>query len=270
MAEKITYGVRNGHYAQVTHNADGIPSFGAVKVWTGWSEMSLPPVGDPLKVYADDVTYYKVHVNQGYDGTVSAYQVPEDFKVNHMGEYKDSNGVMVERSSAQPMDFALLGEFQTADDAGADKKRFVLYNCSAGRADFTGSTKTESVEPASFSIPVTVSPTVADELVKATITKSANESIFNAWFSSVYYNPSLVVTQRVTVTVTGGGNPVPGAIVVVGDKMAKTGTDGVALFSVISGTYDVMVSASGFTASTDSVTVESTAVSKAITLTEAG
>ncbi len=266
MAEKITYGIRNGHYAQVTHDNDGVPTFGTVKAWPGWSEMSLPPVGDPLSVYADDVVYYKAHVNQGYDGTVAAYQVPEDFKINHMGEYKDANGVMVERSSAQPKDFALLGEFQTSDDVAADKKRFVLYNCTAGRADFTGTTKTESMEAASFSIPVTVSPTLADELVKATITKSANEALFNSWFSSIYYNPSLVVTQRVTVTVTDGADPVAGAIVVVGDKMAKTDASGVAMFAMVAGTYDVMVSASGFVAKTDSVTVASAAVPKSITL----
>lgn len=269
MAEKITYGVRQGHYAQATHDADGVPLFGAVKPWPGWSEMSLPPVGDPLKVYADDVVYYKAHVNQGYEGTVSAYQVPEDFKINHIGEYKDANGVMVERSSAQPKDFALLGEFQTADDVGADKKRFVLYNCTAGRADFAGTTKTDSMEPASFSIPVTVSPTIADEMVKATITKSANEALFNSWFSSVYYNPSLVVTQRATVTVTDGTNPVTGAIVVVGDKMAKTDASGVAMFSLLAGEYAVMVSTDGFTPATDTLTVASAAVPKAITLTEA-
>lgn len=269
MAEKITYGVRDGHYAQVTHDPDGVPLFGAVKAWPGWSEMSLPPVGDPLKVYADDVVYYKAHVNQGYEGNVAAYQVPEDFKINHIGEFKDANGVMVERSSAQPKDFALLGEFQTADDVGADKKRFVLYNCTAGRADFTGTTKTDSMEPASFSIPVTVSPTIADEMVKATINKSANEALFNSWFSSVYYNPSLVVTQRVTVTVTAGGSPVIGAVVVVGDKIAHTDASGVAMFAMLAGTYDVLVSATGCVADTDTVTVASTAVSKAITLTEA-
>lgn len=266
MAEKITYGIRNGHYAQVTHDSDGAPLFGAVKAWPGWTEMSMPPVGEPIKFEADDVVYYKAHVNQGYDGTVAAYQVPEDFKINHVGEYKDANGVMVERSSAQPKDFALLGEFQIADDSSIDKKRFVLYNCSAGRADFTGKTKTESLEAASFSIPITASPTISDEMVKATILKSANETLFNSWFSSVYYNPSLVVTQRVTATVTDGTNPVAGALVVVGDKMAKTDASGIAMFAMSAGTYDVMVSASGYVAKIDTVTVAAAAVPKSITL----
>lgn len=269
MAEKITYGVRNGHYAPVTHDSEGSPLFGAVKSWVGWSEMALPPVGDPLKVYADDVVFFKAHVNQGYDGTVSTYQVPEDFKINHLGEYRDANGVLVERSSAQPKDFALLGEFQTADEESVNPKRFVLYNCSAGRADLTGETKTETQSPVSFSIPVTVAPTIKDEIVKATLLKSDNETLFNSWFSSVYYNPDLVVTQRVTVTVTDGANTISGAVVVVGDKMAKTNSSGGATFSMIAGTYDVMISADGFVADTDSVTVASSAVAKAVPLTVA-
>lgn len=268
MAEKITYGIRNGHYAPVSHDSEGAPVFGPIKRWEGWSEMSLPPVGDPLTVYADDVVYYKAHVNQGYDGNVSAYKIPEDFKINHLGEYKDTNGVLVERASAQPKDFALLGEFQTADENAADPKRFVLYNCTAGRADFAGTTKADSMEPASFSIPITVAPTIKDEFVKATVLKSANEALFNSWFSSVYYNPALVALQRVTVTITSAGGPVTGAVVVVGDKIARTDSSGVAAFALPSGTYAVMVSADGFAADTDTVTVAAASVSKSITLTE--
>lgn len=269
MDEKITYGIRNGHYAQITHDMDGVPAFGTVKRWEGWSEMSLPPVGEAVKVHADDVVYFKAHANQGYEGSVSAYKVPDDFKINHMGEYRDSNGVMIEKSSAQPKDFALLGEFQTADNDSTDPKRFVLYNCAAGRADFTGSTKTESLDPASFSIPVTVAPTIKDELVKATILKSANEELFNTWFSSVYYNPALIATQRVTVTVTSAGNPVAGAVVVVGDKIARADSNGTAAFMVPAGEYAVMVSADDYVPDISTVMVASAAVFKSVTLTEA-
>lgn len=269
MSEKITYGIRNGHYAGVTTAADGTPIFGIVKPWEGWSELALPPVGDLLKVHADDVIYFKKHVNQGYDGNVNAFKVPEDFKLNHMGEYKDANGVMIERSSAQPMDFALLGEFQTADEMSNDPKRFALFNCSAGRADFGGTTKEDGIEAASFGVPITVGPTVKDEIVKATILKSTNEDIFNSWFDNVYYNPGFVLTRRVNVTVTDGASPIYGAVVVAGDKIAKSNTEGVASFMLPAGEYDVMVSAAGFTAQVDTVTVMSAPVNKTITLTGA-
>ena len=266
--EKITYGVRNGHYAAATHTA-AASVFGPLKAFEGLSAMSLPPVGDPLKVYADDVTYFKLHVNQGYDGTLSVYQIPDDFKINHLGEYKDENGVLIEKSNAQPLDFALVGEFQTADELSTNPKRFALFNCSSGRPDLSGATKQEGIEPVLFSIPITVAPTPKDEIVKATILKSDNEALFDTWLSSVYYNPALVATRRVTITVTDGTNPIVGAVVVVGNKIAQTNTDGVAMFMLPAGTFDVFVSAGGFTAETDTLTVASTAVTQTFTLTEA-
>ena len=262
MSEKITFGIRNVHYAEHTEDASDNPVFGTVKPWTGASEMSLPPVGEPMEVYADDVLYYKGHVNQGYDGNLNVYQVPEDFKINHIGEYKDTNGVMIEKSSAQPKEFALLGEFQTDENP----KRFALYKCSAGRSDFSGTTKEDTMEAQLFNIPITCMPTKKDEIVKASIRKSDNEGVFNAWFSSVYFNPSYVAMKKVTVTVTASSSPVSGAVVVVGEKIAKTDASGKAVFLMVAGTYDVLVSKAGYTPDTDSVTVASSDVDKAITL----
>ncbi len=240
-----------------------------VKRWEEWRSLSLPPVGEEINEFADDVTVFKMNVNQGYSGNVTTLQVPDDFKINHIGEYRDANGVMIEKSSARPLDFALLGEFQTADEVSTNPKRFVLYNCSAGRADLSGTTKEKGITASQFSIPITVASTPADEVVKATILKSANEAIFNSWFDSVYYNPELVATQRVTANVSDASGAIAGAVVVVGEKIAKTDTDGNASFMLPAGTYDVIVSAEGYTPDVDSVTVVSSAVSKTITLTEA-
>ncbi len=265
MPEKITYGIRNVHYAGKTEDADGNPTYGTIKRWTGASELSLPPVGDAVKVYADDATYYTIPINQGYEGNINAYQVPEDFKVNHLGEYKDTNGVMVEKSDAVPQYFALLGEFQ--NDVGG--KRFAFYNVSANRADFSGATKSDSVDPQLLSVPITCMSTIADSVVKATITKEANETVYNNWFNSVYYNPSYATVYQTAVTVTDGTNPISGAVVVVGNKIATTDSNGIAKFMMANGTYPVLVSATGFTSTTDSVTVAGATVAKSITMTAA-
>ncbi len=262
MAEKVTYGIRNVHYSAKTEDVDGNPTYGAPKRWSGANELSLPPAGDAVKVYADDVTYYTIPVNQGYDGNINAYQVPEDFKINHMGEYKDTNGVMVEKSDAIPQYFALLGEFQ--NDVGG--KRFAMYNVSANRADFSGTTKTDTVDPQLLSVPITCMSTIADNIIKATITKEANETVYNNWFSSVYYNPSYAAVYQVAVTVTNGTTPISGAIVVVGDKMAISDSSGIAKFMMANGTYPVLVSATGYTSGIDSVVVSSANVAKTVTL----
>jgi len=266
--DKITYGIRNVHYAQKTENSSGAPIFGTVKSWRGADELSLPPIGDPVTIYADDVVYFKLPVNQGYEGNLNVRRVPEDFKINHMGEYKDTNGVMVEKSGTPQYNFALLGEFQIAGDETSDNygKRFALYDCNASRADLSGATKQDTVDPVLFSIPITVSPTASDGIVKASLNKPDNESLYNSWFDSVYYNPSGLALYTVTTTVTDGTDPIVGATVVIGGKIAITNESGIARIALANGTYDVLVAATGFTAITDTATVSSAALSKSITM----
>lgn len=265
MAEKVTYGLKNLYYAQKTEDAAGVPAFGTPKAMIGASEMTLSPVGEVTPIYADDIIYYKARSNQGYDGSVSVRQIPEDFKVNHIGEYKDTNGVLIEKSNVVPYDFAFLGEFQVAGDETGDStgKRFALYNCSAGRTDLAGKSKEDAIDPNMFEVPITANPTVSDEIVKASVKRSDNQSVYDAWFDSVYYNPSYAVLYTVTVTVTEdvGGDPIAGALVVVGDKVGITNSSGIARILQPNGTYDVVTSASGFTAEVTSVTVSSAAAS---------
>ena len=204
-----------------------------------------------MTLYADDAVWYTTKVNQGYEGNLSAYVLPDDFRVSHLGEYKDANGALIEKSSAELLPFALVGEFQT----NLAPKRFAFFNCTAGRPDVAGSSKQKSIDPAAFSIPLTTAPTPKDEIVKATITKSDNEAVFNAWLDSVYYNPSAAAFRVLTVTVASSGLPVAGAVVVVGEKIAKTDSSGIARIALPDGAYTALVSAPGYAPDTDTVTV---------------
>lgn len=264
MNEKITYGIKNVHYAQKTEAPDGSPIFGAVKRWIGADELALPPVGDPIVIHADDVEYYRLPVNQGYEGNMNVRQIPEDFKINHLGEYKDANGVLIEKDGIKPDNFALLGEFTIADESAISAKRFALYDCSAGRPDLSGQTKGDTVDPKLFSVPITARPTKTDGIIKATIKKSDNAELFNSWFDSVYYEPGDLANFVITITVESGATKIAGAVVVVGGKVGVTNADGVVRISQPAGTYDVLVSAAGYTAKTDTVTVASAAVDKTV------
>lgn len=262
MNEKITYGIKNVHYAQKTETPNGAPIFGAVKGWQGADELALPPVGDPIVIHADDVEYYRLPVNQGYEGNINVRQIPEDFKINCLGEYKDANGVLIEKDGIKPDNFALLGEFQIADDSSVSAKRFALYNCAAGRPDLSGQTKGDTVDPKLFSVPITAKPTKSDGIIKATIKKSDNAELFNSWFDSVYYEPGDLANFVITITVKSGTTLIAGAVVVVGGKVGVTNADGIVKISQPAGTYDILVSAADYTAKTDTVTVVSAAVAK--------
>lgn len=266
--EKVTYGIKNVHYAKITRSESGVVTFGPPVALPGASEIALSTVGDPVKVYADNIVYVKFHVNQGYDGNLSIFNIPDAFSKDHLGMTLDSNGVLVEVASADQADFALLYEFDTDT---AKTKRTVLYSVSAGRPEINSATKEETVDPQPNSIPITASPASDTEYVKASVVGDASDDAWASWFDSVY--TSAAGTQYlVTVTVTDDATPTPAAIadalVVCGGKFARTDSAGEATFMLPNGTYDVLVSADGYVADTDSVTVSSAAASKTVALAE--
>lgn len=85
-----------------------------------------------------------------------------------------------------------------------------------------------------------------------------------------YLEPATpAVTKTATFTVkdnAGSPNAVAGAIVDVNGSRLKTGADGKAVFNLRAGTYPVTVKKTGYGTVKESVTVESSAVTKDITL----
>ena len=85
-----------------------------------------------------------------------------------------------------------------------------------------------------------------------------------------YLEPTTAVTtQTVTFTVKDNAEvpaSIDGAIVNVNGSRLKTGSDGTAVFNLRAGTYPVTIKKSGYGTINDTVTVASSAVSKAITL----
>ena len=73
-----------------------------------------------------------------------------------------------------------------------------------------------------------------------------------------------------TVAIADSEGAIAGALVVLNTgAMAVTDAEGNAYFNLANGTYTIMVSADGYTATTDTATVNSAALTKSITLTAA-
>ena len=85
-----------------------------------------------------------------------------------------------------------------------------------------------------------------------------------------YLEPATAATtQAVTFTVKDNAESpavVPGAIVNVDGARLKTGSDGTAVFNLRAGSYAAKISKAGYKTVTDTVTVASAAVAKAVTL----
>lgn len=180
---KITYGIKNLHYAKKTIGSEGAITYAKPVAMPGASEMSLEPSGENTPIWADDSKYVVVSSNQGYEGSITVYGLPESFCTDILGMTKDEKGVLLENADALQAEFALLGEFSSES---ADKKRWVMYNCTAGRPSIAGKTKEESVEAQTYEIDITASPREDTGDVKASIVGTDADAIFKAWFQAVY------------------------------------------------------------------------------------
>lgn len=186
MPNKITFGLQDVHFATFTESAGTITYDAPVKI-PGGVELSLEPRGDMVEFYADNMLYYSAQNNQGYDGTLSVANIPQEFAESVLGESFDATDmVLTEKSNVQGKSFALL--FQFEGDVKAT--RHVLYNCAANRPTVASSTRTDSVEPNANELTFVASPRSTDYVVKRKTTDQTPQATYDAWFTAVYDGPS--------------------------------------------------------------------------------
>lgn len=179
---KVTFGLKNVHYATFTET-DGTITYDTPVRMPGAVELSIEPRGDMTEFYADDILYYSASNNQGYDGTLSIANIPEQFAIDCLGEVKDeADMVLTEKANAKGKPFALLFEF----DGDAKATRHVLYYCTASRPSITSSTKTNSTEPQPIELTFVAAPRPIDYAVKAKTSPSTPKEVYDAWYTAVY------------------------------------------------------------------------------------
>lgn len=181
---KVTFGLKNVHYVPFTENA-GVITYDTPIPMPGGIQLTLEPRGDMIEFYADDMLYYSASNNQGYNGTLSLANIPEQFAIDALGEEKDATDmVLTEKASAKAKPFALLFEF----DGDVKGTRHVLYNCTANRPNISSSTKTNTAEPNANELTFVASPRSTDKAVKTKTTPTTPAAIYDAWYTAVYEN----------------------------------------------------------------------------------
>lgn len=178
---KVHYDLVDVHYAKAIINDDQTVSYGALKRLKGSVSIELSAEGEQFIQRADGIDYYVVTSNNGYTGTLSMVEVPEDFKIDCLGEIVDTaTGLQVENADAMQSPFALLFGFK----GDVHRRRHILYNCNASRPGIKGENKDNQKEPDKEDLEFTASP-IPDGTVKSSSREDTLPEVYDAWFDQV-------------------------------------------------------------------------------------
>lgn len=185
---KVKYGLKNAYYSVITE-VNGVVSYATPKHIPGSVNLAMSPVGEKVKFPADDrEEYFAENVNNGYDGSLELALVPDDFRVDVLGDTIDSNGAYVENANATVKRFALMFEF----DGDVKKIRHILYNVLANRPNIEGTTRSNTKEPKSETLEMEARPAVDTSDVKTRVFQG--ETGYDTFFTAVYLKNAVTNT----------------------------------------------------------------------------
>lgn len=192
MARKVRFGLRNTHYA-LWNSAlnEGAGGYGELKDLKWAVNLSLSSEGgDGSDFYADDgICFTFAGTNGGYSGDLELANIPDSVRADLLGEVVDATtGVQFEVTDAEPAEFALITEMQTDDGPIA----FAFYNCKASRPELNATTKSDSPDVDTETLPIRISSREfsfngsLQKFVQGHIQKSGdNATQYEAFFNSV-------------------------------------------------------------------------------------
>ena len=176
---KVKFGLKNVYYAVVTET-DGEITYDTPKPIRGAVNLTLDAAGEPVLFYADDSAYYEENTNDGYTGSLEMALIPDEFRVDVLGDELDANGALIENKDAKAKHFALMFEF----DGDAKKTRHVLYYVLASRPSVSGSTRTNTKEPQTETMDITARPAPDTGDVKTKVSQGSDA--YDTFFDEVY------------------------------------------------------------------------------------
>ena len=146
------------------------------KTYSRCSKSDLDAAGESVEFYADDSIYFEENTNDGYTGSLEMALIPDEFRVDVLGDEIDSNGALIENRDAKVKKFALMFEF----DGDAKKMRHVLYYVLASRPSVSGSTRTNTKEPQTETMNITARPAPDTGDVKAKVPQDS--TVYDTFF----------------------------------------------------------------------------------------
>lgn len=194
MENRIKYGLKNVHYAVVIGDAENGITYGTPIPIPGSVNLSLKANVEKVLIAADDdPEYATLYDNKGYEGEIEMQVIPDSFAADVLGDETDTNGVIIEGSTAKPNPIALLFEF----DGDKKKIRHIMYNCSVTKPDIESSTKGDKAESKTDKLAFTAAPAKDTGNIKAKCYQGNDQ--YATWFTTVYLSggtPAELITPR--------------------------------------------------------------------------
>ena len=185
---KINFGLHNVYVAFQTESGYSTP----VAI-PGAVSLSTNAEGNQNVFYADNIPYVTFSSNAGYTGDLEMALLPDSVLAEMLGWEIDDNGALVENAQGVAKPFALLFEVKGDDH----NRRNVFYSCTASRPTSTAQTSTETTDPQTQTLNVTMIPkrftfgsgatATTRDITKASIERTAeNAQEYDSFFSAVY------------------------------------------------------------------------------------
>lgn len=195
---KVFWGIKKAYIAIATIASDGSATFGSPREIPGAKSLTMTPKGESGYYYADDIEYFDLQSNEGYEGNWEMARILDVIKTDILGYIQDSKGVLYENKNADPVHFALLFE-STTDQRPT---RYVYYNCTASRPEQSHNTKEAAINPGTEKLSIISKPIYIPSLDKwvpsSVTTKDTDDTVFNDWFEEVYVPTPEVTPGEVT------------------------------------------------------------------------
>ena len=181
---KVTYGFEQVHIA-FKEEGSGSPTWNTPEAIPGAVRFTPTAEGDTSTFYADNSPYFVVTSNNGYTAELEMALVPDEILAEMLGWEIDENGMLVEVADGKAKPFALMGQVE----GDQKNRRFVYYECVASRPAKEHATKTETLDPATDVLSLTISPIVigGKKITKGTLELSTeNKTVYDDFFDEVY------------------------------------------------------------------------------------
>lgn len=180
MSNKVKFGLKNVTVFPITDETSTKTTYGAAIKIPGAVSLSLKAEGGSEKFFADDTNYWEEFSNNGYSGDLEVALLPDEYKIQIMGQKKDNNGALFENQNDKMKPFALAFEF-----SGDKKKtRHIMYRCNASRPDVNGKTIDEKKAPETDKLSINCSADLISGDIKASVKEG--ETGYDTFYDAPY------------------------------------------------------------------------------------